>query len=108
MASLIFDTLKFANRLKAAGVDPAHAEAEACALAGVLDGNLPRLATRDDLRDLATKAEVRELATRDEVAELRTEVRELRADFEGKFRLLQWMLGVTIAGVATLVTKALL
>lgn len=46
MATITFDTLKFANRLKSAGVSSAHAEAEAEALAEVFD--LPG-------RDLVTK-----------------------------------------------------
>jgi len=29
MTAITFDTLKYANRLKAAGIDPKHAEAEA-------------------------------------------------------------------------------
>jgi hypothetical protein len=37
MATITFDTLKFANRLKSAGVSSAHAEAEAEALAEVFD-----------------------------------------------------------------------
>lgn len=42
MTTVVFDTLKFANRLKSAGVASAHAEAEAQALAEVFD-----LASRD-------------------------------------------------------------
>ncbi|MRU22699.1 DUF1640 domain-containing protein, partial [Xylella fastidiosa subsp. multiplex] len=42
--SVAFDTLKFANRLKTAGVPAAHAEAEAEALAEVLEINLQGLA----------------------------------------------------------------
>jgi len=37
MTTITFDTLKFANRLKSAGVASAHAEAEAEALAEVFD-----------------------------------------------------------------------
>ncbi len=44
MTSVAFDTLKFANRLKTAGVPAAHAEAEAEALAEVLETNLQGLA----------------------------------------------------------------
>ncbi len=44
MTSVAFDTLKFANRLKTAGVPAAHAEAEAEALAEVLEINLQGLA----------------------------------------------------------------
>lgn len=54
MSAITFDTLKFANRLKEAGVPSAQAEAEAVALSEVFDVNLKELATKEDLkRDLA-------------------------------------------------------
>jgi hypothetical protein len=50
MASITFDTLKFADRLKEAGIAPEQAEAEARALAEALNAS-----------DLATKADLLEL-----------------------------------------------
>ena len=50
MASIVFDTLKFADRLKEAGVPAAQAEAEARALAEALSAS-----------DIATKADLLEL-----------------------------------------------
>ncbi|MCK4608391.1 MAG: DUF1640 domain-containing protein [Gammaproteobacteria bacterium] len=51
--ALTFDTLKYANRLKAAGLDPkiaeAQAEAEAEVFAEALDN---QLATKQDIKDL--------------------------------------------------------
>ncbi len=49
MTVLTFDTLKFANRLKSAGVLPAQAEAEAEALAEVFEVNFKEVATKQDL-----------------------------------------------------------
>ena len=49
MGTITFDTLKFANTLKEAGVPPAQAEAEARALSEVLEINLKDLATKEDL-----------------------------------------------------------
>ena len=49
MTTITFDTLKYANTLKAAGVPPAQAEAEAVALSEVLEVNLKELVTKDDL-----------------------------------------------------------
>jgi len=48
MATITFDTLKFANRLKDAGVPGKQAEAEAEALADALEVNLKELATKED------------------------------------------------------------
>jgi hypothetical protein len=53
MTTVTFDTLKYANTLKAAGVPPAQAEAEAVALAEVLEVNLKELATKADLQNEA-------------------------------------------------------
>jgi len=49
MAAITFDTLKFSNRLKAAGVPDKQAEAEAEVLAEALEVNLKELVTKADL-----------------------------------------------------------
>jgi len=49
MAAITFDTLKFANTLKEAGVPPAQAEAEATALSELLEVNLKELVSKEDL-----------------------------------------------------------
>lgn len=52
MVAITFDTLKYANRLKAAGVESRIAEAEAEALAEVFELNLKEVATREDLKQM--------------------------------------------------------
>ena len=49
MATLTFDTLKFANKLKAAALPPDQAEAQAEALAEVIELNIQDLVTKEDL-----------------------------------------------------------
>lgn len=49
MASLTFDTLKFAEKLIAAGVPDAQAKAEASALSEVLELNLKDVVTKEYL-----------------------------------------------------------
>jgi len=56
MAAITFDTLKYANRLKAAGVPDRQAEAEAEVLAEALEVNLKELVTKEDL--LATQKDL--------------------------------------------------
>ena len=92
MTAITFDTLKFANKLKLAGVPDKQAEAEAEALSEVLEINLKELATKQDI-----KLEVREL-------EHRLDARFERID--GELKLTRWMLGVMLAGVMSLVLKA--
>ena len=57
---LIFDTLQYANKLKAAGVSEKQAEVHAEAMAGLVDS---RLATKQDLKELelCTKQKLKEL-----------------------------------------------
>ncbi len=59
MATITFDTLKFANRLKSAGVSSAHAEAEAEALAEVFDLASRDLVTKEYLDIRLTQLEQR-------------------------------------------------
>jgi len=49
MTALTFDTLKFARRLKEAGMDPRLAEEQAEAMAEALEVNLKPLVTEDKL-----------------------------------------------------------
>ncbi|MFZ5487312.1 MAG: DUF1640 domain-containing protein [Pseudomonadota bacterium] len=53
MSAITFDTLKYANRLKAAGMEPRLAEEQAEALADALTEQTP-LATKADLADAKT------------------------------------------------------
>jgi len=76
-----FDTLRYVKQLKAAKVPEEQAEAQAEALRMALDAALS-----DHAAQLATKGDVIRL--------------------EGKMPLLQWMLGILIAAVASLVLKA--
>lgn len=59
MTTITFDTLRYANRLKAAGVPSEQAEA----LAEVFQNNLKELATRGDLNLLqqALKADISQI-----------------------------------------------
>lgn len=83
MATITFDTLKFANRLKEAGVPSAHAEAEATALSEVFDMNLQDMATKEDLKHL-------EAALRRDMAEM-------------KYDLLKWVVGIALAQIGLLI-----
>jgi hypothetical protein len=76
MAAVAFDTLKFVERLIAAGIPEGQAKAEAEALQGVFAEALDS--------QLATKADIARL--------------ELRmAGMDGKLTLIQWMLALVVA-----------
>jgi hypothetical protein len=81
MNVMAIDTLKFATRLKEAGVSDTQAEVHAEALVEAFDRSREELATKADLKELEQK---------------------IRAEL----LLLKWMLGVLVAGVLALVMKA--
>jgi hypothetical protein len=85
MSTITFDTLKYAERLEEGGVPPQQAKAEAQALAEVLAAS--EVASARDIERLESKIEL------------------LRSDLSGKFTLIQWMLGLLLAGVASIVIK---
>ena len=91
MAVATFDTLKFANTLKAAGVPPQQAEAEAQAFSEVMQLNLKELLTKDDLTASAKEVEQRLTAKIDLLA---AEQKATRAELKGEMYLLKWMIGV--------------
>src|SRR5947199_1259507 len=79
MAIATFDTLKFANTLKAAGVPPAQAEAQAVAFAEVVQANFKELATREDVQAVRSELDrvVKELK-----AEISRAAESSKADLE--------------------------
>jgi hypothetical protein len=134
MSVASFDTLKFANRLKQAGVPERQAEAEAEALAEVLEVNLKDLATRDDLLAVEIRLQARmdkfEAKIAGDFARLEGEVTRLAGDstrlsgdftrlsgdfarlsadflrLSGQVTLLKWMLGLVLGGILALILNA--
>jgi len=93
MATIAFDTLKFSNRLKAAGVPDKQAEAEAEALAEVLEVNLKELATKEDV-----------LLVRKDLEGLETRFNDKLTMLEQRMTIkLGGLIVVAVGGVATLV-----
>lgn len=92
---MIYDTLKLAEQLEhEAGFDARRAKAMARILAENTGGNV---VTREDLKDLATKSDLQ--AVREE---LRVDIQDIRGDI----RVLYWMAGTTLAGVAAILSIA--
>lgn len=85
MTTLTFDTLKFANKLKSAGVPAPQAEAEAMAIAEAFEAS--------------------EVATKSDIALVRSDLGHLEARFNGKFALLQWMIAFNLAFTMAMLWK---
>ena len=84
MATITFDTLKFANTLKDAGVPPA----QAVALSEVLEVNLKELVTKDDLHR--------------EIESLRREMMTGFAQVDSRFIQLEQRLIIKLGGLIAL------
>jgi hypothetical protein len=80
-----FDTLRFVEKLKSAGVPEAQAKAEAEALATALGESASGL-----------------LATKDDIVGIKLDLAEVKSEQ----KLLKWMLGLILAGIVALVMKA--
>src|SRR5437867_3091474 len=91
MAVATFDTLKFANTLKAAGVPVKQAEAQASAFSEALQTNFKDLVTKDDL-----KKELNELELH-----LTAVINSLKSDIT----LLRWMVGTVGFGILAIVIR---
>ena len=105
MAVATFDTLKFANTLKVAGVPEKQAEAQAVAFAEVIQVNLKDLVTKEDLtreidglrKDL--RQEINECRKdlkqeiKDSERSLSSRIDTLEARIRGEMLLLKWMFG---------------
>ena len=79
MTAMTFDTLAYVKTLRDAGVEEKQAEAQATALAVVLKGSATDLATKQDIDRVEAKLNLIEERT------------------DGRFKLLQWMLGFNLA-----------
>ncbi len=80
-----FDTLRYVERLKSAGISEAQAKAGAEALATALSESASGL-----------------LATKDDITGIRIEM----ADVKSELKLMKWMVVAMVAGVILLVAKA--
>lgn len=96
MAAITFDTLKFVEKLKAAGISDAQAKAESEALQGVLAEILDsQLATQTDLIKLERRLD-----------SIDAKIDRLDTRMSGELTLLKWMMGLVLGGILALVLRA--
>ena len=91
MTTAVFDTLKASRKLKAAGIDEAHAEAIVQSMAEAFEDTV------------ATKADLKI-----EIGAVRADIEKLEAFVKGDIKLLKWMIGVVLACVAFPILKSFL
>ncbi|CAK0761856.1 DUF1640 domain-containing protein [Gammaproteobacteria bacterium] len=90
MTAITFDTLAYVKTLREAGVNESQAEAQANALAVVLRSGTNELATGHDLDRLESRL-------KQDINRLESKLNLMDERTEGRFKLLQWMLGFTLA-----------
>ena len=88
---MTIDTLDYVKKLGAAGVPRPQAEAHAGAVRDVVD---PQLATKADLDAAVTRLEAK--------------IDRIEEKFDGKFRLLEWMLGFNLLFTGGVLVRLLL
>jgi hypothetical protein len=89
MATLTFDTLRYTEQLRAAGVSEQQAKAEA-----------------EALRDALSQALDTTLATKADVSAAKNELKADIAKLDKEMAVLKWMVGLVIAGVAAQILKS--
>jgi G3E family GTPase len=97
MAVATFDTLKFANTLKSAGVPDKQAEAQAVAFAEIIQVNMKDLATKDDLQIVS--AEIKK--------DLNGKFDTIYEKLHGEQVLIRWMVGVGHLGTLGVLVRLL-
>jgi hypothetical protein len=91
MNAILFDTLKYAHRLKQAGFDTQHAEGAAEALGDALTGTV---ATKADIDTLGAKIDAVKAA-------LEAKIAGVEAKIDSKFsENVRWMFGAIIMNAA--------
>lgn len=98
MTTAVFDTLKASRKLKAAGIDQAHAEAIVQSMAEAFEDTV---ATKADI--VSVRADLKT-----EIAAVRSDIEKLEASVKGDIKLLKWMIGVVLACVAFPILKSFL
>lgn len=114
MTTITFDTLKAIEDLEAAGMDTRQAKAVVNTLA---DAFTDTVATKTDIAELrgdivAVKADIDKLATstRADLTEVKAELNQEIASTKANIAVLRadiWRIGISIAGGAVLLNKAL-
>lgn len=102
-----FDTLRYVEKLKSAGMPEAHAKASAEALSTALEQSMSNtLATKDDI--YAVKEDIR--AVKNDMNIMKTELQSMfKADIgqiRAEQKVMQWMLGTIVVGVISLIAKS--
>jgi hypothetical protein len=116
-----FDTLRYVEKLRSAGMSEAHAKASAEALSTALEQSTSTtLATKEDISELKGMINELRLSTKEEINGVKNDVSTLRSDLtavksemraefvhvRSDLKVMQWMTGTIVVGVVSLVARS--
>ncbi|SMP72721.1 coiled-coil domain-containing protein [Noviherbaspirillum suwonense] len=116
-----FDTLRYVEKLRSAGMPEAHAKASAEALSTALEQSTSTtLATKEDISELKGMINELRLSTKEEINGVKNDVSTLRSDLtavksemraefvhvRSDLKVMQWMTGTIVVGVVSLVARS--
>ena len=107
MATVTFDTLKFVETLKAAGIPEAQAKALAEAQREAFAETLnTTLATKSDIFGLKQDISDVRSGLKQDISDVRSELKQDISDVRSELKVVKWMLGILLGGVIALILKA--
>lgn len=95
MAGILFDTHAFIRQLRESGFEEEQAEALSEAMKNVREAITQEAVTKSDINEV-----------RHEIRELELKMGNQLESIRGEITLLKWMMGVLLAGVASLVLRS--
>jgi len=102
-----FDTLRYVEKLKDAGMSEAHAKASAEALSTALEQSTSTtLATKEDIGELREMINELRSSTNEKISTFKSEVRAEFVQVRSDLKVMQWMTGTIVVGVVSLVAKS--
>ena len=116
-----FDTLRYVEKLRSAGMPEAYAKASAEALSTALEQSTSTtLATKEDISELKGMINELRLSTKEEINGVKNDVSTLRSDLtavksemraefvhvRSDLKVMQWMTGTIVVGVVSLVARS--
>ena len=110
MNALHFDSLSYANRLKAAGMDAGLAEVQASAMTEVIQGQSQNLSTKPELQQLGQDLHKDMQSLRVELqkdmqslrVELQKDMQSVRVDFQKDMQLLEQRMVIKLGSLMVL------
>ncbi|MEQ1889392.1 MAG: DUF1640 domain-containing protein [Alphaproteobacteria bacterium] len=114
MTTVTFDTLKYVDKLRAAGVPEAQAKVQAEVLVFALDEVMDQqLATKADIarleRELKADSARLEREVKTEFKEVRSDIDRLVLDkivpMQRDLYVIKWMMGMVLAGIMAIILK---